>query len=162
MSTSIYNNSCPTGRIRLPQITDNTAGTGYVIDTNKFTNNEWTDPDLCYDMCHNGDVPHFDRTNGVYYCIAPATANGASDGQCLTTDMATYKDTKITNYSPVLLTSTGTNATTWTPPPYIASGTTTSAIMCKRPMLGLPSKQTIFNPGVLATNVMQDVANGFA
>jgi hypothetical protein len=158
MSTSIYNNTCPTGRIRLPQITRGTSS-GYVIDSTKFTNNEWTDPDLCYDMCNNGDVPHFDKNNGVYYCLAPAIANGATDGQCLTTDIATYKETKITDYSPVLLASTGTNASTWTPPPYIINGTA-NAFMCKRPMLGLPSKQTLFNSEVIATNVGQDIANG--
>lgn len=156
---SVYNSSCTSGRIRLPQIKNSTSGSRYEIDTTKFTNNNWEDSDLCYDMCQNGDVPHLDKENGIYYCIAPAISNGASDGNCLTTDMS--KETiKMKDYSPILLNSSGTNAITWTPPPYIQSNKKDTP-MCKRPMFGLPSKQTVFDPANITSAIMTDVASSF-
>jgi hypothetical protein len=157
---SVYNASCTSGRIRLPQITNSTSGSGYVIDTTKFTNNNWVDSDLCYDMCHNGDVPHLDATNGLYYCVAPSNVDGNKASSCLSTDVTMFKATTGSDYSSTITASSGSNATTWTPPPYIQNNTTVTP-MCKRPMHGLPSKQTVFDPANITSAIMLDVAKNF-
>ena len=161
---SIYNNTCPTGRIRLPQISANlsSSGSGFTIDQSKFTTNNWSDGDLCYDICNNGDVPHLDTVNGVYYCVAPANIDANGSSTCMSSDISnnnsistSYTQTTLADYNPSLMSNLNKE---WVPP-FISSNASKSVNfpLCKRPVLGVASKQTLFDSNVIATNVMRDI-----
>jgi hypothetical protein len=164
---SLYNNTCPNGRIRLPQISTNLSAnnSGFTINQNKFTTNSWTDGDLCYDLCQNGDVPHLDSINGVYYCIAPASVDSNGNNTCMANDISSnnatstsYTQTKLSDYTPNILHKTNN---TWVSPFISSPGAKNSNLsICKRPVFGIASKQTLFDSDAIATSVMLDVLSG--
>ena len=159
MSLSIYNNSCPSGRMRLPlpEMTTVTNRDGvtqsiYTIDSTKIVNNTFVDRDLCYNLCSNGDIPHFDKLNGLYYCVAPAQTDKDGNSVCLSTDMdlegnINFPGNKKYNMPPI---STLFEIPTLGPQgtQLLSSSSTLASYpknnYCKRPIAGIPSKATLF------------------